>query len=221
MNVTEAIKTRRSIREFKQDPVPREVIQEVLELTRLAPSSSNTQPWHLALVSGEARQALEKKAVSEIRKGLQAHREIPHKGPNIEQQYKDRMFDCGMRYYAAAGVERHEKDKRAELALRNWRFFDAPHVGFLSFPRCFGHANIVDIGIFLQTLMLLLTERGIASCPQGDLASYPEIVREFADVPEGNAIICGLSFGYEIPNSKINNLNMPRAELDDIVSWTE
>ena len=88
-------------------------------------------------------------------------------------------------------------------------------------PRCVGTAYIVDVGVLLQTIMLLLAERGVASCPQGDLSTFPDITRRFAEVPEENLIVCGLSFGYADPGSPLNKLDMPRAELEEFTSFTD
>ncbi|MEM9725855.1 MAG: nitroreductase [Pseudomonadota bacterium] len=220
MKVSEAVTRRTSVRAFLPDPVPEETIREVLELARRAPSSSNTQPWHVAVLSGDARTGLTEAVLAEARAGRREDRELTHAGKDIDAVYYGRMVDCGKRLYAAAQIERHEKERRFEFALRNWRFFDAPHVMFLSMPRCVGTAYIVDVGVLLQTIMLLLTERGVASCPQGDLSSFPSITRRFADIPPENLIVCGLSFGYADPGSPLNALDMPRAALDDFVSFS-
>ena len=220
MNVSEAVTRRVSVRAFSPDPVPEETIREILTLARRAPSSSNTQPWHVAVVSGAARAALTEAVLAEVRAGRRQDRELTHAGKDIDKVYYDRMVDCGKRLYRAAGIERHEKERRFEFALRNWRFFDAPHVMFFSMPRCVGSAYIVDVGVLLQTIMLLMTERGVASCPQGDLSTFPDVTRRFATIPEENLIVCGLSFGFADPDSPLNALGMPRAELEDIVSFS-
>jgi len=220
MDVSVALKKRISVRAFLPDPVPDQTIREVLELARLAPSSSNTQPWHISVVSGEARKRLTEEVFAEARAGRRQERELTHAGKNIDPVYQTRMFDCAKRLYQAAGIGRHEKKRRMEFAMRNWSFFDAPHVMFFSMPRCVGTAYIVDVGVLLQSVMLLLTERGIASCPQGDLSSYPDITRKHAQVPDENMIVCGLSFGYEDKDSLLNKLGMPRAEVDEFVSFS-
>ena len=116
------------------------------------------------------------------------------------------------------GIERHERDKRTALVMKNWEFFDAPHVGFISMPLDFGPANAVDVGIYLQTLMLILVEKGLASVPQGALALYPDPVKAMGGVPEGSGILCGLSFGYEDKGERINDVIMDRAPLEETVT---
>ena len=221
MNVSDAINKRVSVRAFLPERVSEETIREVLETARRAPSSSNTQPWHIAVVSGDALAAITRDVIEQARAGIRQDRELTHAGGDIDPLYRNRMVDCGKRLYSAAKIERHEKERRLEFALRNWRFFDAPHAMFFSMPRCVGTAYIVDVGVLLQTVMLLLTERGIACCPQGDLSTYPDITRRYADIPDDNLIVCGLSFGYEDKASPLNTLNMPRAEVDEFVSFSD
>lgn len=220
MTVSEAVRTRRTIRGFKPDPVPEAVLREVVELARLAPSNSNTQPWHLAIVSGAARDRLEAALLAEVTGGVKPYPTWPSGGVGLKGRYKERQYECAYRYYDSMGIEREDKGGRQQLLLKNWQFFGAPHAAFLSMPETMHRANAVDLGIFLQTFMLLLVERGIASCPQGALAAYPGPARELAGVPEGNAIMCGLSFGYEDPDAQINSARMDREPFDVVARIT-
>ncbi len=205
MNVSEAVMTRRTIRAFKQKPVPEEVIKEVLELARHAPSNSNTQPWRIDIVSGEARVKLQAAIFAEMQSGVKPNPAFPPGGSGLKGRYKERQRECAFQYYGAVGIDKEDKKARAELSLKNWEFFGAPHAAFLSYPETMHRANAIDIGIFLQTIMLLFVERGIASCPQGALATFPGPVKEMLPIPEGNAILCGLSFGYPDMDAQINS----------------
>ena len=117
------------------------------------------------------------------------------------------------------GVDREDKDGRNELLIKNWQFYGAPHAAFISMPETMHRANAIDIGIFLQSIMLLFAERGIACIPQGALAAFPSVVKEIVEIPEGNAIMCGLSFGYESENELLNSVRMPREPLESIASF--
>ena len=220
MNVSEAVAQRRTIRAFRPDPVPEAVIREIVTLAGQAPSNSNTQPWHFAVVSGEARNRLSEAMLEKVRAGTPGNPHWPSGGVGLKGAYKERQYACAFGYYDTMGIEREDRKARQLLLARNWQFFDAPHAGFLSMPETMHRANAVDLGIFLQTLMLLMTERGIASCPQGALAAYPDPVREIADIPDGNAILCGLSFGYEDTSAQANQVRMPREPLDVFASFT-
>ena len=220
MDVSAAVKARRTTRGFKPEPVDESVIREVLEIARFAPSNSNTQPWHIAIVSGEARARLEEEIFAEIKAGTKPYPTWPSGGVGLKGIYKQRQYDCAYGYYGTMGIDREDMRGRQELLMKNWQFFGAPHAAFFSMPETMHRANAVDMGIFLQTFMLLLVERGISSCPQGALAAYPGPVRRIAKVPEGNAILCGLSFGYADEDAQINQVRMDREPLEVISSIT-
>ena len=219
MNVAEAVKARRAIRGFKPEPVPESLLREILDLARFAASNCNSQPWHLAIVSGAAKDKLSQQLLSEIASGKPPSPYFLQGDKNLEGVYRERQYDCARRYYATVGITREDRQGRDRQALLNWTFFGAPHVGFLSMPRTMSVVNAVDLGIYLQTLMLLLVERGLASCPQAILALYPDPVFEIADIPEGNALVCGISFGYEDPEAVINQTYMDRAPLHETVTF--
>ncbi|MDP6377417.1 MAG: nitroreductase [Pseudomonadales bacterium] len=211
---------RRTIRGFKADPVPNDTIVEVIDIARHAPSNSNTQPWHIAVVSGAPRDKLEKAIFKEINSGKKPYPTFPSGGVGLTGVYKQRQYDCAFSYYATMGIAREDVPARQALLLKNWEFFGAPHVAFLSMPETMHRANAIDIGIFLQTVMLLFVERGVSCCPQGALGSYPGPVREIADIPRDNAILCGLSFGYAQEDALINEVKMQREPLDVVASFT-
>ncbi|MFT5889621.1 MAG: nitroreductase [Zhongshania sp.] len=215
MNVSDALKARRSIRGFKPDPVAPELLEKIFSAATLAPSNCNTQPCHTVVVSGQARKDLQAGIFAEMSEGKSPSPAFSPGDQNLSGVYKDRQYQCAMGYYGTMGIERHEKDKRFALMMKNWEFFDAPHVAFISMPTSMGPVNAVDVGIYLQTLMLVLVEHGLASCPQGALAFYPDPVYKIANIPEGNGIICGLSFGYEDIGARINDVIMDRAPLAD------
>lgn len=220
MKTSEAIKNRRTVRAFLPEPIPEEELREILEIVQWAPSNTNTQPWHLALVSGGALARLRKDLLAHIEAGGKANPYFEPSSVPLEGVYKERQYDCANRYYGTMGIDRHDKPARLALMMKNWEFFGAPHVGFLSMPERFNQTNAADLGIYLQSLMLVLTERGYGSCAQGALAYYPEPIFEVADIPEGNRILCGISFGRPDPEAKINETRMIRADLAETVSFT-
>ena len=219
MNVTEALKLRRTTRGFLGAEVPKETLLEIVELARLAPSNSNTQPWHIAVASGETRQILEAAVLEEVTNGMKPHPQWPPGGMGLQGDYKQRQYDCADRYYRSVGITRADTEARQELLALNWKFFGAPHAAFISMPAYMHRAHACDLGIFLQTLMLLMTERGIASCPQGALAAFPDVVKRHVSIPEENAILVGLSFGYADEEARINSAKMPREPLDSFASF--
>lgn len=220
MTVTEALKARRTIRGFRPDPVPRALIEQIVADAQTSASNCNTQPWHFAVVSGAARDDLAQALVAEVTCGKPQASAFQLPDAGWDGVYRERQFACAADYYAVMGIERSDRPARNALMLKNWEFFGAPHVGFLSMPLSMGPVNAVDVGIYLQSLMLLMTEHGLASCPQGSLAYFPEPILARVPIPSGNGILCGLSFGYADEDARINQVTMPRAPVAESVTFT-
>jgi len=199
--------------------VPEELIREVFDLSRLAASGTNTQPWHVAVVSGDARDRLRAELCELFDNGAAQERGFPG-DTKMEGVYIDRRRACGFGYYETMGVTREDKEGRMAIARKNFEFFDAPHVAFFSMPRTFNFPQAVDMGILLGTMMLVMVDKGLGCIAQGSLAGYPGPVKEIADIPEDNEIMFGLSFGYIDDDAHINTVRMPRADLNDIASFT-
>ena len=221
MNVAEAVAERRTIRGFLKKPVPQELIHEIFEKAQQAPSNCNTQPWRVVVVSGERRAHLEKALMAALVSGAKPNPAFKPGDQDLGDIYKARQIDCAVRYYGVMDVGRDDRDARNALMAKNWQFFGAPHVAFLCMDLDMGPVNAIDVGIYLQTLMLLMTEDELGSCPQGALAYFPEPVKEIAGIPEGTGIVCGLSFGYIDEDAKINTARMPRAPLEESVTFVD
>lgn len=219
VKVSEVLQRRYSVRGFRPDLVPEELIREVFDIARLSASGTNTQPWHVAVVSGEACNRLRDELCDLFDAGTEQARGFPSGAP-VEGVYLDRRRACGFGYYETLGVERKDREGRKRVARKNYEFFGAPHVAFFSMPRTFGFPQAVDMGIFLQAVMLVMYEKGLGCIAQGSLADYPGPVREIAVVPEDNEIMFGVSFGYEATDAHINTVRMTRASLDDVASFT-
>ncbi len=219
MDVVQALGARKSVRAFKKDPVPEALIREIFEQAALAPSNCNTQPWRVDLVSGDSRDRLEQRLVAAAMSGKPGEPEFQGGVIGIEGIYKTRQWDCAMALYGMLGIEREDKMARNIQMLQNFRFFGAPHGAFLSMSHKFGPVNAVDVGIYLQSLMLLMASNGLASCAQGALAFYPQQVREVVDLPEDYGILCGLSFGYADEDAVVNQVTTDRVPLQDNVHF--
>jgi len=219
VNVTDVLRQRYSVRGYLSKPVPEDLIREVFDIARLAASGTNTQPWHVAVVSGDARKRLETELCAQFDAGVKQSSGFA-RDAKMESPYIDRRRACGFGYYAALGVERHDMEGRTAVARKNFEFFGAPHVAFFSMPHNFQFPQAVDMGIFLQSVMLVMVEMGLGCIAQGSLAGYPGPVREIADIPEGNEILFGLSFGFEDKDAHINTVRMTREPLETVASFT-
>lgn len=219
MKVSEALQQRHSIRSYKSTPVDPALIESIFKQAQLSPSNCNTQPWHVVVVSGETRDKIEKEMVTEIMSGKEPSFHFRPGDQGLKDVYRKRQIDCAISLYDSVGVKYEEKDKRQELMLRNWQFFGAPHAAFFSMPKSMSEVNAVDMGIYLQTIMLLMTENGIGCCPQGALAMYADPVYKLANIPEENSIMFGLSFGYANEEAPINQYDVGRAELQECIEF--
>jgi nitroreductase len=205
-DLDEVVRARRSNRMFLPDrAVPRELLDEALELAMRAPSNSNTQPWQLYLATGERRARLAEAllaAVDATPPALAA--------AGLPPKFAYRRMQSGALVYGAMGIERDDREGRWKAQRRNWEFFGAPVAGVVCMHRDFGPVDALGVGMFLQTLLLALTERGLGSCVQVSIALYPDVLREQLDIPDDLTVLCGLSIGYADPAFPANHLVMPR-----------
>ena len=213
----ELLDTRYSVRGFKPDPVPQDVLEEIFSKSLKAASNCNTQPWKTYVVSGEIRDKVSNAMLAEVMSG---------KGPspefdwNVKYQgvHKDRQWGSAMALYGAMDIAREDKAARMQAMGRNWQFFGAPHGAFFTMEKYLGIMGAVDMGIYAQTLSLLMEERGIQSCMQGALGQFPGPVKELLGIPDEYGILFGMSFGYA-DDHPANKCRTDRVELSDGVKF--
>ena len=192
------IRTRRSVRGFRPDLVPADTLRAIFELAQRAPSNCNVQPWRCYVASGSSAQQVRAKLLERVDAGIPPQFDFAgDQGNAFSGDYRRLQIECAVALYSEMGVARDDRVGRFRAARRNFELFDAPHVVFVGMHKSFGLQVALDVGAYLQTLMLLMTAYGIASCPQGSLRNYPDVVRELFDVPDDIGILCGISFGYE------------------------
>lgn len=218
VNVSDAIKARVSTRGFLDKPVPDELLRQIFEQAQQAPSNCNTQPWKAHVISGEKKEALSARMVEELMSGKES---TPDFNWSVTYQgvHRERQIGSAVALYGALGIERDDKQGRAEAMLKNWQFFGAPHVVFFSMEKYLNIMGAVDVGIYAQTLALLLTEHGIGSCMQGALSQFTGPVKELVGLPENEGILFGMSFGYADPDAVINTAKTDRIDLESAVNF--
>jgi nitroreductase len=220
MNVSEAVATRRSVREFLDKPVDRAVLQRVLEKAQYAPSGGNTQPWNAHVLTGAPLQNLLDTTAAVIPQGPAAHKpEYNIYPPELDGAYKDRRFGVGEALYAALDIPRENKMARLMWFAKNFRAFDAPILMLIHTPRYMGPPQWSDIGMWLQTIALLLREEGLDCCFQEAWAIYTPQIRACVDIPEDHIFFCGMAIGYRDPDAPVNSFKVPRAPLNEVISW--
>lgn len=211
------VRSRRSSRMFLPDkPVPRELLDEALALAIRAPSNSNTQPWHVYFVTGERRAQLVDALLAAVDAAPPA---VGSAG--LPPRFAHLRRESGALVYGAMGIERNDAEGRWVAQRRNWGFFRAPVAGVVCMHRDFGAVDAMGVGMFLQTLMLALTEQGLGSCVQVSISFYPEVLREQLDIPEELAVLCGISIGYADPAFPANHLDTPRNPISENVVFLD
>ncbi len=220
MSLAEALRQRRSVRGYRPDPVPQAVLDEVFGLAQLAPSNCNIQPWKVFVASGAMRDELRSRMVEHVTRGDPVQPDFEHL-PNFEGVYRKRQVDCAVELYNNMGIARDDREGRARASLRNFELFDAPHVAFIGMERQFGVTVALDVGMYIQTLMLVMTSFGIGSCAQGSMRYYPQDVRDLFGEPDSTAILCGISFGYEDESVAANRTRVGREPLGESVRFRD
>lgn len=214
MTIKKLMQSRHSCRAFLDKPVSIQDIQDLLDTARLAPSGANTQPWQVAVVQGETKQLLTDAMVSAFKKGQPSQPDYAYYPTEWRAPYLDRRRTCGLQLYRSLQIERGDKEAQQAQWAANYRAFDAPVMllFFLEAPMQTG--SYLDLGLFIQTLMLAATEKGLATCPQAALAEYPEIVKSTLDYPTDIQLVCGLALGYEDTDAPVNQYRTERVEID-------
>ena len=195
-------------------PVPTELLYEALTLAMRAPSNSNVQPWRLFLASGARRERLGAALAREVRTTPPPSLGLPDSHSHLRRQ-------LGALLYGAMGVARDDDVGRWNAQLRNWDFFHAPVAGIVCMHRDLGLPDAIGVGMFLQTLLLALAERGLDTCVQVSTALYPQVVREHLDIPEELTVLCGICIGYGDPAFPANSIDTPRNPLAENVHFLE
>jgi nitroreductase len=215
MNVSEAVIERRSVRGFLDKEVPMDVLKELALKSARAATGGNIQPWHIDIVTGAKMDELK-----EIMRGKLERREKETPGYDIYPREmtdatKARTFQIGEIMYGHLGIPREDKRARAIWFARNFQFFGAPAAYFVTVDRRMGPPQWADLGMYLQNLMLLAVEAGLATCPQECWAVYPDTVETFLGTPSERMLFCGVAIGYEDVAEAANKTRSPRAPEEE------
>jgi nitroreductase len=220
VTVTEAVLTRRSIRAFLDREVERGLIAEILSLAARAPSGGNLQPWRVDVVMGAplaelkaaAREAF---AAAPLGDGM----ELKVYPAPLGEPYRARRHASGEALYAAIGIPREDRAGRLAQFARNFEAFGAPVVLFLSIDRIFDRPQWAHLGMFMQNIMLLAAERGLATCPQEAWATVHRTVSSFLELPDSHIVYCGIALGFADRDRPINALVTEREPLESFAHF--
>jgi nitroreductase len=220
MSVAAALQKRVSIRAFLPKPVPAEELRRIFTAAQLSPSNCNVQPWQVYVVSGATKQILQDRLVADVASGKPATPDFDW-SLKYEGELRERQFGSAAALYGALGIDRKDRPARDKAMLRNWTFFDAPHAAFFTMDKTIGMRGAVDLGIYAQSLALLMADAGIDTCMQGALGQHPATVREILSIPDELGILFGMSFGHADPDAPANTARTEREPLEKSVVFAD
>ena len=220
MKVSEALESRISTRAFLKDPVPQEIVAAIIEGATRAPSGGNLQPWNVYVLTGEPLRALIK-AVATTREThpMGEGGDYAVYPPKLKEPYRTRRFRCGEMLYAALGIPREDKMARLQQFAKNFDLFGAPVGLFFSIDREMREGQWADLGMFMQSIMLLAREYGLHSCPQESWSAFTPTIRKSLSLPDAHMFFCGMGLGKMDEKDKVNALRMERAPIEEVAHF--
>jgi nitroreductase len=206
-------------RAFLDRPVSREVLERVLTAAAHAPSPRNTQFWQVAVLLGDARAELSRRLCAALDGAGQYEHDYPNRPSPMGPVYEERAFAWGAGFYGALGIRREDSTARQEIEQRNLCFYGAPVAMIFHLPRNAVAGTFLEMGFFLQNVMLGLVASGLGSCPQYSVARYSEVIREFLGLGADRLVVCSLSVGHVDESASINRFYPQRAALHEYTQW--
>lgn len=220
MDVIEALRTRQSCRRFTTEPVPQEVIRQILDAARWSPSGSNIQPWYVHVMTGQVLQDLINKVQAQdhlFPRGEGA--EYAVHPPNLKEPYNRRRIDCAVDMYKSVGVGRDDRAGRVQQFVDNYQFFGAPVGLVFTLDRTMDVGHWGDVGMFIQSIMLAARSHGLHTCPQQAWISWPKTIAEHLNIPDEHMIYCGMALGHMDHDHPINNWRTDRQEVEEFTTF--
>jgi len=219
VTVEAAIAGRRCCRAFRPDPVPVELVEKLLALAARAPSGSNVQPWHVHVLTGEAKDELGAELVRAHHSGAPLDEEYAYYPPVWSEPYLSRRRKIGWDLYGLLGIARGDKERMSEQHARNYVFFGAPVGLIFTIDRQLAIGSWLDYGMFLQTIMIGARAFGLETCPQQAFAKYHAIIQKRLAIPDDRMIVVGMALGYPDDDAPVNRLTTERAPVADFTTF--
>ena len=208
---------RYSCRAYRSDPVPEEIISQIVTTARLVPSWCNAQPWQLNITTGAETDRFRVALQNEVATGSPAPDLAFPSG--YSGVYKDRRRACGWQLYEAVGVEKGDRAASTKQMMQNFALFGAPHCAIVSSPAELGPYGAMDSGGFVTAFTIAAQAQGVATIAQAAVASYAPFLHRYFDIPEDRLILCAISFGYADTEHPANKFRTARAETREIIQW--
>nr|WP_042187820.1 nitroreductase [Kibdelosporangium sp. MJ126-NF4] len=206
-------------RSFVDRPVSRALLERVLATAGCAPSTRNGQPWRVSVLTGTARQALADALCAEFDRGVAQHADYVNRPSATDAVTESRAREAGEGVLRAKGIDRFDTGARRAHLRDNLAFYGAPVEMVFHLPGPAPHGLFLEMGLFLQNVMLALVACGLGSCPQFSVAGYPDVIRAVLGLPDDRVVVCGLAVGYPDEAAKVNRFRPVRAAVDEYVRW--
>lgn len=220
MDVLEAIKSRKSIRAFKPDPVPRKTLIEILDVSQRSPSGTNTQPWRTWICTGEVKEAITRDVLAMLERGEgQAYHDYDYYPERWNDVHNARRRAVGYSLYALLGITKDDREGRKRQGARNFAFFDAPVGLFVTVDKYLARGNWADTGMYIQTIMLAAKGFGLDTCPQAAWIPLQKPIFHHLGIPDDQELVTGMSIGYRDTDAIENTLVSEREEIENVVHW--
>ena len=220
MDVLEAIRSRKSIRAFKPDPVPRETLEQILAESQRAPSGTNTQPWHTWICTGDVKQAITDDTLAMLARGEgKAYHDYDYYPERWNDVHNARRRAVGYSLYGLLGIAKEDREGRNRQGARNFAFFDAPVGMFITIDKYLARGNWADTGMYVQTIMLAAKGHGLDTCPQAAWIPVQEPIFRHLGIPDDQELVTGMSLGYADTEAVENTLVSEREEVSEVVTW--
>jgi nitroreductase len=215
--LNEAWSQRSSTRAFRPEPIPRATLVELFAAAQRAPSWCNVQPWQVYVTEPPVTGELSAAMVAAARSGM-PHAEVPFP-LEYPSPYKERRIKCGAALYTSMGIAREDKASRYDAWLRNYGFFDAPHLAVVACDRRLGPYVYVDVGVWLGFVLTAAAALGIENCPMASIAAYPEPLRARLPIPETDVVLFGIALGHADPEAPANRTRTSREPIEANVTF--
>lgn len=218
-SVSKAVKSRITARAFLDRPVPPEVLRKLFRKARQAPSGGNLQPWNVHVLTGKSLDAFRGEVIGKLMKGQTEKETYPAYPSPLWEPMRSWRYKLGEDMYGLLGIPKDDKPARLMQVGQNFNFFGAPVGILITIDKRMDAPQFMDIGIYLQTLMLLAREQGMHTAPQGAWRAFPDTVKKHTGHPDEQQILVGMSLGYADPDALVNDLVADRAKLSELVKF--
>jgi len=220
MDIIEAIKGRKSIRDFKDDQISQKVIRQILDIACRAPSAMNSQPWEFTIIANEVLNEIKHAIIEKLQAGEKPHPEHSFVGWPSDGVYRRRQVELAKQIFQLMDIQREDVDKRSQWLERGFRFFNAPAVIVVCVDKTLAAGTpLFDIGAVVQNICLTALHFGLGTCIEDQGVMYPEVLRQFCTISETKQIIISVAIGYPNWDFPANRLETTRESVDTLTTW--